>query len=743
MNERKYTQEVYDQINDTVTKIQEEDLNDPFDFIGDIWNKMRDLLHFLKTDNYKDDYQKFLDIVIDSHDTTLQEVNDIFEAVDTTDSDAAKQMHAHWETINTAVSTVRALQGYISGALSYAEASQIAEASATARQDLYIAADTVLDRREQEIRNQAIKELIGDGIKIISTGSKLVGDICSGNFVDAVVQIKKLGDVGVATWGDIHALSTLSKSKKKGEGLSPTDENYGDYLKERFGLADEAEDGANSNSISELLEIKAENLDEKVQATGGVNSPYYEEAQKYHRAATVAKGVDVIVDVYDVVKSVNDTAKAFKEKTVYTDANGNEATRYGGKGKYIASKDNEGQFNSKKIVEKVKSGTWADPDTKKAFFGIPDLKADFSTVAKGSKTVGTYAKIAGTAYSMAEDYLPFADKSDDRNGLSGKIFNTVHETGTSMFQPTSVLKDVHDIGTDGIEIGEDIGDLLSTDQEDTYRMVLDPDTHTWSRVKVSPTAPAQDSSCPVEKDEPFTDPWKTQDSILKQTKEGADQSNGVSGQKTFAGTGSTVVGGISGAFSKVISGGNEDNNDDREDQASGLLKPNLSSAMTETQTAKSESPNLVSEMRDAAEKAMRDGEDAIPMNATLDNADEPIKVGDIINDSVQNSEIKPLGNAFRNRVPESEIKKVGETISKGTEGADSTSEIERATKTISKVTGNIVQEMADANGGGFRAPKPDVAGHKGKYGEDDDTAGQTLEGGGNGALGGGGTAGGR
>lgn len=527
---RDYTEEVYEQIRATASLMRTVDLVVPQTRIASLLLTFADWLGFLKTENFGDKYDLFLAAMTLRHNTTLEQVDQIFEAVDEKDQEYSKKLEKIVESLLSNQNTVQALRDYISGAITYKEAFAIAQAeNENAILTQYEFAEEVVTKKEEQIRKEAIRDAIGDALSVVSNTCKLVGCIASGNIVEGIVTAKKLGDSVCALAGDIEALETLKISLAEGEGMSITDENYGEYLKKRFQMADAAEKVNNVDSITSFLDYAATTLEEAADKNGGENSPYYKWAKGARILADIGEVVDPVIDVVDFGLGVSKTIDSLTEHIEYKDVNGKTAKWF-----YNEDRMEMKDFDVENVVSGEFKGGWDDINTKKGFFGVPKIKGK-DTV----ETVGNIAKIANTAWTVTRGVLPNSNGSKNDKG----ILESAAETYLGkMFTPIKWVNDA-------VDIVESVDDMFQTETEPelTGRLKKNPETHEWERV---PAAPVAGPSCPVEKseeDQGFPEPPKSWDTNFKQVKPGVDQNR----SNTFAGTGNNMAGAVSGIFSEL------------------------------------------------------------------------------------------------------------------------------------------------------------------------------------------------
>ena len=425
MATRYYTEEAYEQIKQTIQQIDNTDVCPVRDFFSALVSRVRQLLKLVSVDNYKEDMQSWYDLVLDSHNTTMSQVDSIFNDVDSVDFEYRDIMGRAVESIVSFRGTLNTLRDVISGKTSLADGKAAANKFlAAGKNELAGAYDTILRKMEKKNAKDAGVELIGDMLKL---GAGFAGLLIPATPAKYAVKCKKFVDTFTATLNDFGATATnLSLELIFGVG-SWCGMDRKDYLDYRFDQLTQAQKYKDTNSVSDWLGGIAEDMEETLMDCPEDN-PYYPivkvVADHSRMASNVADGVDVVADLYDIVSDVKDSiddigellhgkdytldeyAKAFEKESPW-------------KSKYFMDGDNGPMINVRSSPGDIISKLLSDRT------GI-----SFSGWKDPSKFNGNIFKTAGTLWSYTETFLPDpAGSKDWLDVFAGKIkeVNTVKD----------------------------------------------------------------------------------------------------------------------------------------------------------------------------------------------------------------------------------------------------------------------------------------------------------------------------
>lgn len=308
MGTRYYTEEAYAQIKQTIEQIQNADVHPVKDFFGDFFLRLAQFLKFYSVDQYKNDMQNWYNRVLDSHDTTLRKVDNIFKEVEDVDSEYQEILEGAAESIVSFRNTLNCLRDVISGKVSLADGKQAADGYlASGMKSLNGAYDRILTRMEKRNLSEAGLELVGDTLKLVGS---FLGLCVPASPTEYGVKCKKFLDTFTATLGDLGALTTgVLVFGTFGVG-SWFGMDRKDYLDFRYNQLAQARNDKDTNSITDLLGGAAEDMDETLESCPE-SSPYYPIVKAAANGSQFAAGasdtVDLAVDAYDIFSDLKDS----------------------------------------------------------------------------------------------------------------------------------------------------------------------------------------------------------------------------------------------------------------------------------------------------------------------------------------------------------------------------------------------------------------------------------------------------
>lgn len=436
MATRYYTEEAYEQIKQTIEQIDNADLSPVKDFFSDLFLRLGQFLKLYSVEQYQNDMQSWYNKVLDSHNSTMSAVDSIFNAVDSVDFEYRDIMDGAVESIASFRSTLNTLRDVISGKTSLADGKAAADRYlAAGKRTLNDSHDRLLTKMEQGTLWDASLALLGDAIKL---GSDYIKCVTSGNPAD----YKSFIDTCLATVCDLAAMGAIISTIPVGVVGAFTGMSYDDYLDYRFKQLTRAQNLKDTDSVTDLLDRIAEDLDTQVAKCPKDSSLYpvvVAIADKAHTNAEASKVLDIFVDAYGIGKDLKDT-----HDLIY----GKEYTL----GEFVDTF--EGEDGYPRILE-ITDGN-----------NVPILRAKGSpaetlqTIVSGrtgiplsgwddpSKFDGNVFEVAGTLWSYGEKLLP--DPQTGRVDIVG-----LEDVGISKIKEVGFLEDVFDFV-------RDLDDLVSS-----------------------------------------------------------------------------------------------------------------------------------------------------------------------------------------------------------------------------------------------------------------------------------------
>lgn len=437
MATRYYTEEAYEQIEKTIEEIDSQDVCEVCDFFDDLIKRIGQFLELYSVEEYETDMKSWYKLVLDSHDTAMKKVDDIFDAVESVDFEYRDIMKGALTSITEYRSALNTLRNVISGGTTLVEGRAATSkyiASGTAA--LNTSFDKILTKMEQGTLWDASLELMGDALKL---GAGYIKCMTTQNPAD----YKKLGDTILATGCDLLSMGAiviapLSAWADSWDGHM--DMTYEDYLDSRFHLLNASKKLKDTNSISDLLDNLANHMDEQLAKCPEDSSEYAKIktlADITQGAAKNYKVIDVAVDAYGVVKDAKDMMKNFSNWR---------------SGKYYTLEEFNAKFGENASSNGARLGSngieWRHKMP--VIDVVKELLTDesgiaFSNWTNPEKFDGNVLKTAGTLWSYGEKFLP--------NPATGQAkTNEIPDVIFSKFKETKFLSDVFDLWRDTKEL---------------------------------------------------------------------------------------------------------------------------------------------------------------------------------------------------------------------------------------------------------------------------------------------------
>ena len=309
MAKRNYTTEAYEQIKKTIDEIDNTDVHPVKEFFSDLVLRIGQFLEFFTVDQYKEDMQKWYDIVLDSHNSTINEVDNIFKAVGKVDAEYQKIMDDAVSSVTNFRSTLNCLRDIISEKTSLADGKAAANGYLTAgRNSLNAAYGKVLTRMQQRTLWDISKALIGDAIGIGAGYVSLLTKM--GDKVAFTVELKKLSDTYAASLCDLMSMVSVVIVLPIGAIGAVSGMDYGTYVDIQADLLTVSQKLKDTNSISDVLGWMSDKMTEELEECP-VDNPYYPiikmRADLYQFLDKGAQTVDLVVDAYGILNDLKDT----------------------------------------------------------------------------------------------------------------------------------------------------------------------------------------------------------------------------------------------------------------------------------------------------------------------------------------------------------------------------------------------------------------------------------------------------
>lgn len=485
MSKRPYTDAAYDQIRQTIDEIDNAQISPVTDFFGDMLSRIAQYLKFYTVDTYQDDMQQWYTKILDSHNTTMAKIDELFANVGAVDSRYESLMNSTYASIVEFQSVVNSLRDTISGKCTLAEGQQAAQNHLNAGiQALRAPANTVLTYAEQRVLGEASKNLAKDALSYGFLFCKL---LVEKDPIAFAITGKKLVDTTLAITCDLAAgVSIVSLALY---GFKNNQEvTYEQYLDRRFDKLTNAKKLHGMRSASDLLDGLADEMDEKLAACPE-DSPYYSLAKELndvaHKVSDVSHTIDFAADAYDLYSGITgtmDTIKEIKEGKLLSETeflkkyDNVEITQYevrsvGNEVKYLVPVDGR-----ETVLNAISSRTglpltgWSDP----------------------SKRPGNAFKAVGTLWSYIDALLPNADGSPNASSPVDVALGKVKEIST-VKDTIDLVSDYANLDAvpksqikDAIKCAEFVQDTGAKPRmKQTMYLNRDPYTHSWTKVDLT------------------------------------------------------------------------------------------------------------------------------------------------------------------------------------------------------------------------------------------------------------------
>lgn len=322
MSTRPYTEEAYNQIRQTILEIDETQISPVTDFLGDVLSRIAQYLEFYTVDAYQDNYQNWYRKVLDSHNTTMARVDQLFSDVETVDFQYRDLMNDAYSSMSEFQSAINCLRTTISGKYTLAEGMQTAQEHLNAGiHGLRTTANSVLAVAEQRVLDTATRQLLRSVIPLaianVQAGADIGGDASSiFTVLDKVSERKRSSDTYMAAFGNAAIILSIASTLLDKRAWPKYGTSYDDYLDMRFEHLAATEKLQKVNSVSGLLDGIADEMDKKLAACPS-DSQYYALTEKLndaaHSAAKVSHVVDSIADGYNFISGVKNTMDTIAE----------------------------------------------------------------------------------------------------------------------------------------------------------------------------------------------------------------------------------------------------------------------------------------------------------------------------------------------------------------------------------------------------------------------------------------------
>lgn len=251
---RDYTEATFDELKRQIKEINDSDFSIITDALGDLWYTFQSWIGVLKIDNYLDDVSSYHKKVLDQHNTSIADLDRIFNAVHTVDQNYSVKVGDINSTMDTYHRFLAQMTELINPTAFGFTASAVRAQMDAMSQEMTDAAnklDEVYDEslimREKQIAKDAALGLIGD---LLSVPAHIFGftiNVAKGNIAGAAADGWGLINDVFTTGEDLCALAEVGLGKVI-SGLNGGQKSYrlyaigeADQMQARTGLSSELE----------------------------------------------------------------------------------------------------------------------------------------------------------------------------------------------------------------------------------------------------------------------------------------------------------------------------------------------------------------------------------------------------------------------------------------------------------------------------------------------------------------------
>ncbi len=177
---RRYTEDVYNELVGTINMIDSDGVGTFSDIVGDIYTHFQRWLGILDVKHYLDDINTYQAKVLDANNTTIEDLNRIFGAVETVDFTYRDKMSSWLTCAESYQKSIQTLTGMLSGSVSFSKEKISAGSGALdklLKETSVVSSAAASETYDATIKTEAIKagkELIGD---LLGIGKILTVDV--------------------------------------------------------------------------------------------------------------------------------------------------------------------------------------------------------------------------------------------------------------------------------------------------------------------------------------------------------------------------------------------------------------------------------------------------------------------------------------------------------------------------------------------------------------------------------------
>lgn len=284
---RDYTEATFDELKRQIEEINDSDFSVITDALGDLWYTFQSWIGTLKIDNYLEDVSSYHRKVLDQHNTSITDLERIFNAVHAVDENYSAKVGEINATMETYCRFLLQMTELINPTAFGFTASSVRTQMDAMSQEMTDATnrlneiyDESLTMREEQIAKDAALDLISDLLSVPIHLFSFIADVAKGDWASAATDVWGVINDVFSTGGDLCALGAIGIGKCISRA-------QGGNLSARLYTIGEASEMQEGNGLASVL--KAEGVSEQ--------------------QVMVVEGVDIASDVIGFAN----TAKGFVE----------------------------------------------------------------------------------------------------------------------------------------------------------------------------------------------------------------------------------------------------------------------------------------------------------------------------------------------------------------------------------------------------------------------------------------------
>lgn len=271
--ERAYTSEVYDSLVSMIDEIADSDFCGFTDAFGDLWYWISSAIGILNVDNYLNDISSYHKKVLDQHDTTVEKLDRIFEAVGAEDQNGGASFASLTDQLNLFDQVLVEMQSALNpdGTLSLSEMQRnLANCKDKIQGASLLINDTcdkLLSEREKRLAKETLFDLLKGMLSVVGKVCSFIKHIATLDFPGAISDVWGVINEFFDVAGDVCAFLTLGIGQ-----ISRLFPNSRDF---RMGILEKGEEAYGYEGLKDvLIDTGADGLADIVQVIDTAAAAY-------------------------------------------------------------------------------------------------------------------------------------------------------------------------------------------------------------------------------------------------------------------------------------------------------------------------------------------------------------------------------------------------------------------------------------------------------------------------------------